>query len=295
MARTDNLNNYLTDIATAIKTKKGDETPINASKFDEEIANLPSGGGTDEYFVESIKVTSSGFISRCLKKIPLIDTSQVTTMNYGFRYCSSLTTIPLLNTSNVTNMTGMFSDCSSLTTIPLLNTSKVTYMDSMFSGCSSLETVPLLNTSNVTTMGSMFSACSKLTEIPNFNTQKVTSFNNAFNACSSLTTIPLLNAQKVTNISYAFANCRALENLGGLYNLGEAFKTTTSANNSSCKLDLSSCYNLTHDSLMNVINNLYDIASIGVQTQQLVLGNTNKNKLTAEEINIAVEKGFSVS
>ena len=47
MARTDTLNNYLTDIATAIKEKKGDTAPINASKFDEEIKNLPSGGAED--------------------------------------------------------------------------------------------------------------------------------------------------------------------------------------------------------------------------------------------------------
>ena len=45
MARIDTLTNYLTDIATAIKTKKGDNTPILASNFDTEIANLPSGGG----------------------------------------------------------------------------------------------------------------------------------------------------------------------------------------------------------------------------------------------------------
>jgi hypothetical protein len=55
------------------------------------------------------------------------------------------------------------------------------------------------------------------------------------------------------------------------------------------------CTKLTHDSLMNVINNLYDIKSKGCNTQQLVLGSTNLAKLTAEEINIAVEKGFSVS
>lgn len=48
MARTDTLTNYLTDVATAIKTKKGDNTPIQASNFDTEIANLPSGGGTIE-------------------------------------------------------------------------------------------------------------------------------------------------------------------------------------------------------------------------------------------------------
>lgn len=46
MARTDTLTNYLTDVATAIKTKKGDNTPIQASSFDTEIANLPSGGGS---------------------------------------------------------------------------------------------------------------------------------------------------------------------------------------------------------------------------------------------------------
>ena len=44
MARTDTLTNFLTDVATAIKTKKGDSTAILASNFDTEIANLPSGG-----------------------------------------------------------------------------------------------------------------------------------------------------------------------------------------------------------------------------------------------------------
>ena len=44
MARTDNLTNYLTDVATAIKEKKGDNSPINISEFDTEIINLPSGG-----------------------------------------------------------------------------------------------------------------------------------------------------------------------------------------------------------------------------------------------------------
>ena len=44
MARTNNLTDFLTDVATAIKTKKGSETAIPASNFDTEIANLPSQG-----------------------------------------------------------------------------------------------------------------------------------------------------------------------------------------------------------------------------------------------------------
>lgn len=45
MARTDNLTNYLTDIANAIRTKGGTTGEINASQFDTAIANIPSGSG----------------------------------------------------------------------------------------------------------------------------------------------------------------------------------------------------------------------------------------------------------
>lgn len=44
MARTNNLTNFLTDVAGAIKTKKGSQTAIQASNFDTEILNLPSQG-----------------------------------------------------------------------------------------------------------------------------------------------------------------------------------------------------------------------------------------------------------
>ena len=40
MARTDSLSNFLTDIATAIKEKKGDDSIIIAEDFDTEIANI---------------------------------------------------------------------------------------------------------------------------------------------------------------------------------------------------------------------------------------------------------------
>lgn len=46
MARTDTLGNFLTDVADAIREKKGTNEEITASDFDTEIANLPSGGAT---------------------------------------------------------------------------------------------------------------------------------------------------------------------------------------------------------------------------------------------------------
>ena len=48
MARTDNLKNFLTDIADSIREKKGTTEVIEANKFDTEIKNLPSGGGDEE-------------------------------------------------------------------------------------------------------------------------------------------------------------------------------------------------------------------------------------------------------
>lgn len=50
MARTDTLGNFLTDVADAIRTKKGSEELIAAADFDTEIENLPSGGGIEAPF-----------------------------------------------------------------------------------------------------------------------------------------------------------------------------------------------------------------------------------------------------
>lgn len=57
MARTDNLSNFLTDVATAIKNKKGSETSIPAVNFDTEIINLPSGG---TYQDKSVTIVANG-------------------------------------------------------------------------------------------------------------------------------------------------------------------------------------------------------------------------------------------
>jgi hypothetical protein len=49
MARTNNLTNFLTDVADAIREKKGTQETIQASDFDTEIENLPSGGSDNTY------------------------------------------------------------------------------------------------------------------------------------------------------------------------------------------------------------------------------------------------------
>lgn len=57
MARTNNLTNFLTDVAGAIKEKTGDSTAIPASQFDTKIASIPTGGTYQE---KNITITENG-------------------------------------------------------------------------------------------------------------------------------------------------------------------------------------------------------------------------------------------
>ena len=231
-----------------------------------------------------------------LSSVPALDTSNVTEMSSMFSSCHSLVEIPALDTSNVTNMGLMFVECESLTTVPLLNTSNVTDMTSMFSSCHSLVEIPTLDTSKSKFLAAMFAKCSSLKQIPLLNTKSCIHINGMFEGCTSLETVPILDASNVGDISKIFKDCPSLVMLGGLKNLGMDYSSAyyIHENKREYTLDLSYSPLLTHDSLMNIINNLYDIKSKGVKPQTLQLGDTNKAKLTVEEIAIATNKGWNV-
>ncbi len=218
-----------------------------------------------------VGTTISSGLNKIIRRFPKGITINGTSAYYLFYQCTGLLEVPLIDTSKITNFNGTFYACSSLTTIPQIDTSKGTNFDRFCIGCSSLTTVSQIDTS------------------------KGTNFSFAFSTCLKLTTVPLLDFSLANNIGSVFYNCSSLKNLGGLKDLGKAYSTTATTNSSNCILDLSKSTVLTHESLMNVINNLYDIASKGCNTQRLVLGSTNLAKLTEEEIAIATNKGWTVS
>ena len=234
MAKNDNLKDFLTDVADAIREKKGSTDPINPQDFSSEIASIQSGGdiwGFDtigyspqnipmKEWVEYSKLKMEQFTpsnaltifknDRGLHFAPLVDLSGITSMVEMFYGCYSLVVVPLYNTTNIINMRRCFYDCLALTDIPLYDTSNVTNMGEMFQSCSSLTDIPLYDTSNVMNMSSMFKYCSSLTTIPQLDTSKVTNMTQMFNACSSLTTIPQLDTSKVTNMAQMFIYCSSL-------------------------------------------------------------------------------------
>ena len=324
MARINTLGNFLTDVADAIREKKGTTDTILASNFDTEIASIEGGGDINEYLSDTItsgnnslggwintikkmrspltvKGTSAEymFYNYKLNELPQLDTSNVTDMNHMFTLCTNLTIIPQLDTSNVTYMNYMFSGCANLTTIPQLDTSNVTNMRYMFNGCANLTTIPQINTSNVTNMSLMFASCANLTTIPQLDTSNVTDMSNMFSGCRKITTIPQLNGEKLINVYRNFYSCTSLENFNGLINLGQAYSTSQSANNGNYNLDLSGSNSLTEQSIINILSNLYDIATKGCKTQTVTLGATNLAKLTSTEgqqaLANAQSKGWNIN
>ena len=261
-----------------------------------EVEVATSGVDINEYLSDTItKGTSSlgGWANTILKlRSPLtIEGTDASNMFNGY----PLNEIPEIDTSNVINMSYMFAYAKKITTIPLLNTSNVTNMTKMFFQCVLLKEIPPINTQNVKIIENMFAYCQNLITIPRINTSKVNSFNSLFTNCNKIQTIPLLNAENVRNLYHMFQGCIELTTLGGFQNLGQGYLTTVSANYQYYSLNLSVCSKLSHDSLMSVINNLYDIKTKGVKPQQLILGTTNLEKLSEEERNIAVSKGWSIS
>lgn len=196
--------------------------------------------------------------------------------------------------SSQTDHGNEFNGDTQLIFMPLVNTSNVTRCNNMFRDCYRLIYIPQLNTASVKQMGYTFYDCYALTRISQLNTSSVENMGYTFYNCIVLAKIPQINMEKVKYLANTFTNCTALTELGGFVNLGQSYVTTTASNYSGYTLDLSSSTLLTHDSLMNVINNLYDIATRGCNAQQLVLGSTNLAKLTAEEIAIATNKGWTV-
>lgn len=248
--------------------------------------SVEDGGGTPTKI--DVAATGIKFGNSTFSEIPYIyNFENVTDMYYMFEGCQKLTTIHKLNTSNVTNMCSMLYYCKRLTSIELLDTSNVSDMSYMFRSCQSLTTIPQLNTSNVTNMSYMFYDCQKLTTIPQLDTAKVTNMSNMFQYCTSLQSLPLFDCGEVTDMYdfFYFDDMNNLTYLGGFKDLkvspGYYF--------------LNKAPKLTTESLMNVINNVYDLTANGLSGQSLKFGQTNLNKLTPEQIAVATAKGWTLT
>ena len=206
-------------------------------------------------------------------------------LSFGY---STFSTVPdVFDFTNMTHMNNMFRSCAFLTAIPQMDTSRVTSMDYTFLDCLKLQSIPLLNISNVTSMYYTFKGCTSLTTIPQLDTSNVVAVASIFEGCTALESIPLLDFSNVGHAG-SILNPSYLDDLVNLTYMG-GFK------NLKADLDIQKAPNLTVQSLMNVINNLYDFVGNGsTTTKTLKIGTTNLNKLTDEQKAVATNKGWEL-
>ena len=226
------------------------------------------------------------------------DTSNVTNMSYMFSQCSSLTKIPQLNTQNVTNMSYMFYYDSALSAVPSLNTQNVTNMSYMFYNCGNLSSVGQFDMSNVTNVQYMFYTCKALKSIPDMNTIKLQNFGSSnYNAwlydCNAIESIGVLDCDSITSVTYMLGNNSRtyLTHLGGFRNLGK-YSSLSGTNGTSF---MTYAPNLTYESVMNVINLLYDRAANGLSNLILKLHANHMAMLSDDDIAIATNKGWTLT
>lgn len=154
-------------------------------------------------------------------------------------------------------------------------------------GYSTFTEIPdIYDFSNLSTMSNLFYNCENLTTITMLDTSSATHMNHLFYSCRKLQSIPLLNCSKVASMTtiFGYSNINTLTDLGGFKDL----KISVTSN----FLDI--LPNLTVDSLMNVINNVYDLTANGLSGKTLKFGQTNLDKLTEEQIAVATNKGWTL-
>ena len=163
-------------------------------------------------------------------------------------------------------------------------------MDSAFYYCRKLTSIPLYDTSNVIGMDNICNTCESLEEFPAFDTSKVTKMNGFVQACTNLKKIPALQCGNVSyfNTIFGYSNLKYLTDIGGFIDLGKQSNLQGTTNS----YFLAQAPNLTRESVLNIINGLYDRASAGLSQLTFKMHANHLALLTDEEKAIVTNKGW---
>lgn len=164
----------------------------------------------------------------------------------------------------------------------------ITNIGSKFYKDKKLVYFPSVDTSNIKQLTSAFYQCINLKVVGKLNLSNATSLSNLFYMCTNLKYFDIQgsNLVNVTNIGSAFANNSSLTTVKFGYNL----KPT---------VDFTPTPKLTLESLLSIIDGLYDFTGNGETPTSsqgnLKLGSDNLAKLTDEQKAIATSKGWTLS
>lgn len=232
MSKQDNLTDFLTDVADAIREKKGTTEKINPQNFADEIKSLKKSPWTGHADVEGLKAIGwddediayyqehgVNWMEEDDEYHKVSDDNKalygVLTADNIQEYKDRIVYLPKIDTSGKTSMTSFFAYCIQLLAIPMIDTSNVTSMMRMFQNCANLLCVPPFDTGNVTQCSLMFESCTCIERIP-LKFSKLKYIASCFSSCTSLVEIPNLGVERVTNAKSLFYSCRSITRIPNL-------------------------------------------------------------------------------
>lgn len=319
MARTDNLKNYLTDVANAIREKTKTTDKIKASEFDDKIRGISGASEQWEWALNNVINFSSAnptFFkgNKYLKVMPNYfneECAKITNWSNAFNGCSNLVDVDI-DTSDGTNFTSTFRACTKLTneSIKNLNFDKMTNGFAMFGYGTKITQLPNFNHEIITNMGEMFWASAlsdlgetdlnfpkvtnadyifretQITKVPNLSFPEATTAKGLFQSCLKLNSfLHNLDIPKVTTVYQLFKGCTSLTEIGSI----EAPLATISNDMFSGCTNLVSIGNVSLASTTNTngfLTNCTNLKTIGVLSVPKVksLGNPFKGCSNLESI-----------
>lgn len=232
MAKTNNLADYLADIANAIREKKGTNDAINAQDFASEIASIESGGGngwTGHADVEGLKAIGWTDEDIAYYQENGVDWNEeddhlhlvsddnkalygvLTAYNIS-SYKDRIVYLPKIDISNRTNAISLFENCYYLVAIPTLDWTNFKDLTNTFFNCVSLTSVAPIVAPNVIQMYRAFYQCSSLRKVK-LNIDSLIEMNYSFFKCSSLENITSDGVLRVKTVGSSFSFCGNLRHI----------------------------------------------------------------------------------
>ena len=221
MARTDNLKNYLADVADAIREKTNTTDKIKASEFDDKIRGISGASEQWEWALDNVinfgsanptffrgntylKVLPNYLNDKCL---------EITNWSNVFSECTNLTEANI-NTSNGTNFSSIFYNCSKL--INVINTGNFSkgldFTNAFRNTRVTDDTVQKFIFDSITNGSAMFGYGTKITQLPKFNHETITNMGEMFWQCSlSDLGTEDLNFPNVTNAERIFGETQVVK------------------------------------------------------------------------------------
>ena len=213
-------------------------------------------------------------------------TFQGSDFQYAFRNINSLTSVGKLTFTNATSLLDMFASGKYIETAGGIISDTVTNLQGTFCDTFLMTSCGDIDCPNAIRAYGTFRDARSLINAPKFTSTKLQNIEQLFRHCYELVSIPDIDCTNVTSCGVYAEKDSKLTTVGKMTNLRYS-------------IDFSYSPLLTVESIMNIINSIYDFTgngtSAGYNQGKLILGSTNLAKLSDAEKAIATNKGWTLA